>query len=530
MMKKRLFVFAALVPVFCFAQLSTSKIVQVQVYPGGAKVERVATVVGGAREIKLSCLTSRFDIDSLQVQADAGVQIGDISVQTLDRTRAPECANSPLDSRIRELVDQKAAISAESEAQDLVLGYLKNYGNDKQGGVNPIGAMAEQLRRTGQDAVQRKYNAQRRIEEIEKQLVPLLADRDRITSANPQVRTVQIRLAAQTDGELRVSYRLRQAGWTPIYRAYLDTNKAVLRLERLAQVAQTTGEDWSNVNLRLSTSQPNGANRINPLYPWTLDIRQPVKVSNIVQDSRPISAPQYVSAPKSVQVTGSRIVSSEEENIPRFDVSVFQGEYATEFVVPGKINLSSDGQRVGFALGNQLLDAKVLVRVQPQQESRAYLLVDAVRPTGSWPNGEVQLFRDGDFVGNSQLRLGNEERLEMFYGNDEMVSVITEPELRDSAERGFIGSRAEQKIGHAFNIENRHKKAVTLQVLEASPVARNEEIRVQAKFNPKPTQEAWRKQPGIIEWQLPLEAGKTIRLTADYLINYPKEAIIDGWR
>lgn len=524
-MKKSLLVFAALSPALCLAQTPTSKITQVLVYPGGAKVERAVKVAAGARELKLTCLPARFDLDSLQVQADAGIVIGDISVQTLERARAPECASSPLDTRIRELEDQKAAIAAEDGAQGLVLGYLKNYGNDKQSAASPIAGTAEQLRRTGQDALQRQYQAQRRSEAIEKQLAPLIAERDRLISANPQVRTVQIRLAAQTEGELRLSYRLKQAGWTPMYRAYLDTNKAQLRLERHAQVAQTSGEDWSNVNLRLSTAQPNLANRINPPYPWTLDIRPPIQATGYLM------APAPVAMAKAVSITGSRrMAADEEEGAANFDVSVFQGEFAAEFVVPGKVNLASDGQRVGFALGNQAVETQILVRVQPQQEAQAYLLADAARPAGSWPTGNLQLFRDGDFVGQSQLRLASEERLELFFGRDDMLRVQVEPEQRDAANKGFIGSRAEQKIGHAYVIENLHKKAVTLQVLESSPVARHEDIHVQTQFSPKPAQEAWHKQPGIVAWQLPLDAGKSLRLTADYVISYPKEAIVNGLR
>lgn len=522
-MKKRLLILAAFAPILSLAQTPASKITQVLVYPGGAKVERAAKVVAGARELKLTCLPARFDLDSLQVQADAGIVIGDISVQTLERARAPECATSALDTRIRELEDQKAAITADEAAQTVVLGYLKNYGNDKQGGASPIANTAEQLRRSAQDALQRQHQAQRRSEVIEKQLGPLLAERDRLIASNPQVRTVQIRLAAQTEGELRLSYRLKQAGWSPVYRAYLDTNKAQLRLERHAQVAQTSGEDWSNVNLRLSTAQPNLANRINPPYPWTLDIRPPVQTLNYMAAPAPMA--------KIVAVTGSRrALADEEETSPNFDVSVFQGEFAAEFVVPGKVNLSSDGQRVGFALGNQNLEAQIKVHVQPQQEAQAYLLAEAARPTGSWPGGSLQLFRDGDFVGQSQLRLDSEERLELFFGRDEMMRVQAEPEQRDAANKGFIGSRAEQKIGHAYLIENLHKKAVTLQVLESSPVARHEDIHVQTQFSPKPALEAWHKQAGIIAWQLPLEAGKSVRLTADYVISYPKDAVVNGMR
>ena len=111
-----------LLPLLCvlptLALAQGSKISQVLVYPGGATVERVAKVAAGSQVLKLSCLTTRFDLDSLQLDGDAGMQIGDVSVQTLARERAPECAASPLDARIRELEDAQAGLKAEIEQRE----------------------------------------------------------------------------------------------------------------------------------------------------------------------------------------------------------------------------------------------------------------------------------------------------------------------------------------------------------------------------------------------------------------------------
>lgn len=525
-MQKKLIMLATLLPQLALAQNpANSKISNVLVYPGGANVERLARVAAGARELKLNCLSARFDVDSLKVQADAGIQVGDVSVQTVDRARAPECANTSLDLRIRELQEQKASISAESEAQDLVIGYLKGFSNEKQNGNTALVTTAEQLRRTGQDALQRRLSAQKRLNELDLQLTPLLAEQRRQMQANPQVRSVQIRLAAQNEGEVKLSYRLSQAGWTPVYRAYLDTVKSQVRLERHAQVAQNSGEDWNGINLKLSTSQPNQSSQLYPPSPWTLSIIPPLPKEAVY--ARPMMAPP---APAPVARAVAAPGDYREAEMPSFDVSVFQSEYAAEFQVPGKISLNSDGQKTGFALGSQIIDAQVMVRVQPKQEAQAYLLANAARPAGSWPSGNLQLYRDNDFIGQSQLAFGSQEKLDIFFGRDNMVRVEVEPELRDDANKGFINSRIEKKFTHAYVIENNHKTAVTLQVLEASPVARHEDIKVDAKFTPEATQSSWNKQPGIIAWQLPLEAGKKLKLRADYTISYPKDAMVDGLR
>jgi len=525
------FCLCLLLPGLAVAQLPNAPISQVLVYPGGATVQRTATVATGARELVVRCLPARFEADSLQVQADAGIQIGEISIQTLDRVRAPECNSSPLDQRIRELEDQRAALQAENEAQDLALGFLKNYGGNESAGkpTAPIASTVDALRRSGQDALQRKHQLSRRLQDIDEKLTPLQAERDRLIQANPQLRSVRINLAAARAGELRLSYRLNQAGWSPIYRAHLDTQTQQLRLERLAQVAQTSGEDWNGVALRLSTSTPRSQSGLPSPYPWTLDILPPIPAREVQVTGSRMAAPAMAAAAPAPAFK-SDAGAIEAIALPNFDISAQQGEYSAEFEVPGRVSVNSDGQRVSFALGSEKMAAQVFARVQPQQDRQAYLLAELSRPSGSWPAGALQLFRDGAFIGNSQLQLGSEEKLELLFGRDELLRVAVEPPLKDGAERGFIGSRNEQKIRRAYVIENLHRQPVLLQLIEPSPVAQHEDIKVQTQFSPPPSQQRWKQLPGVMAWQLQLAPGQSQRFTAEYLISTPKDARVSGLR
>lgn len=504
-----------------------SRIEQVLVYPGGATVERVVAVKAGTQSLKIPCLPARFDADSLQIQAAgeaSGLSLGDISVQTVERAAAPECANSALDGRIRELQEQIAELAAEAGAHDLTLGYLKNYGSGGPGvPAAQLAATGETLRRTGLETLQRQAQLQRKKELLERQLVPLAAERDKLVAGNPQLRTVSLRLAAPRDTELRISYRLSQAGWEPVYRAYLDTETGRVRLERHAQVAQSSGEDWRDVKLRLSTAQPRQAIGMPAPGSWTLDLLPPPSA-----ETRAAPAMAYAPAPAPVamSVTGSRNRGDDLS----FDISVFQGEFATEFELPGKVSVASDGQRIALALGSMSLDAKLMARSNPRVDASAYLVAESARPAGVWPAGNVQMFRDGTFVGQSRLNIGNQEQLDLYFGRDELLRVSMEPEQRNAADTGFIGSRVERKLGRAYRVENLHKRAITVQLLESAPVARHEDIKVQALFNPKPGEENWRKQPGVVAWLIPLEPGQAQRVTADYVISYPKDARISGLR
>lgn len=523
-MKKESVLIVLILGMAAGAAAQTSRIEQVLVYPGGATVERRVPIKAGQALLRLACLPARFDANSLQVLPESGISIGEISVQTVERAAAPECANSPLDARIRELEDQIAAVSAEAGAHELALGYLKQLGSaDKSvGSAANIPANADALRRSGLDSLQKQIPLQRRKEELGRQLSPLTAERDRLAQANPQMRSITVRLASPRDAELRMSYRLTQAGWEPIYRAYLDTASGKVRLERHAQVAQTSGEDWAGVKLRLSTAQPRQATGMPPPRPWALDIQPPV----LAEESRLSYAPAPAAAP-AVRMMASR---ADNAAAPTFDVSVFQGEFATEFEVPSRVTVAADGQRIALALGSVDLASEVLARANPSAEAQAYLVAVATPPAGVWPQGALQLFRDGAFVGQSSLVVANMDKLDLFFGRDELLRVSVEPEQRNAGAAGFIGSRAEQKISHVYRVENLHQRRVQVEVLEPSPVARHEDIKVITLFDPRPAETAWRMQPGVVAWRFPLEPGQTQKLSAGYEISYPKDARIGGMR
>src|SRR5262249_53344931 len=76
---------------------------------------------------------------------------------------------------------------------------------------------------------------------------------------------------------LRVTYNVRNARWAPLYDARLDTgardHKPQLELVRRAEITQSTGEDWSNVSLGVSTVRVSRGGRAPELN--SLVIRYP---------------------------------------------------------------------------------------------------------------------------------------------------------------------------------------------------------------------------------------------------------------
>lgn len=496
---------------------------QALVYPGGAELQRVAPVAAGARELVLSCLPARFEIDTLRAVGSAGVRVGDLRVETLTREQAPECSgNEALDARIRMLEEQTAVLQADKAGLELALGYLRGIGQGEGKSVaSPSLATLELLRSKGAEALKGQAVLQRRIEDLERQLKPLHDLRERERNRVSHWQRVSVRLSAAQDGQLTLSYQTRFAGWTPQYQADLSVEKGQLAFERRAEVRQATGEAWQNLRLILSTRQPQRQTGLGGTQPWWLDKLEPRPVQPR-EDLR--AAPMTMAAP-----APGRAYKTEAQAEESFDVAVIQTDVDAQFTVPGTVSLAADSEARSFLLEQLSWPAQVVAQVQPQQGAQAFTMATLKRPEGFFPPGPLQLLRDGQFIGRAHWALGGEAEQRLFFGPEERIRVRVEPEQRESGDAGFIGSRRVASIKRAWVLENLAAKALAVQLIEAAPTARHKDIEVQSRFAPEPADKRWRELDGVVAWRATLAPGQSQRFSADYQLSAPKDAIVRGW-
>lgn len=505
------------------APADASRIDAVTLYPGSATVERLLRVTAGSRSATFACLPAQLDARSLQVSGGAAVRIGDINLRTIDRALASGCT-SPLDERIRAAEDEVARARAEADALELAQTWLKTQAGSApaQAAAGPtpaqISATTDALRRGAQDTLVRLHQARRHQQDLELALKRLVAERGGSAQA-ARVAVVRVTLVAQADAELRLSYQVRGPSWSPGYRAALDSRGPRVQLERLALVAQATGEDWSGVALTLSTGQPLAATRGRLPRPWTLDT-QPAEPPVVAKREAEFARGALLAAPAPAPA------SAEPETAPpSFDAVATEGSYATTFAVPQRVNLPSGGERVTLSLGAQTVPVTLLARTTPALESAAYLVAALPPLPGVWPAGPVALERDGAHVGQGQFDPAASDfaRLGLAFGRDERITVRAEPVKDFTASGGFTGARSERTLERGYQVDNRHERAVVLQVLDAAPVSLDERIGVQSSYEPAPVDRAWGGQPGTIAWQQELAAGASARFTSRHVISHAKD-------
>jgi uncharacterized protein (TIGR02231 family) len=525
----KLIVAATCCAAFGSANAADSVIKRVTLYPGVAAVERVAMVAANASEVRLTCLPTTFDTNTIRVEADAGIRVGDVSVKTVPKALATRCNLGSNDAKIRDLEDQRAALDADVSANQAVLAYIKALNAPESGAAraaSPVGTLdttVESVRRAVSTTLVKQQKLARQKELLEQQIAALTADSEAGGPKAEEYREVSVRVAGGKGGELRLVYQVNGPGWTPAYRAALDSATGVVKMDRLAVVAQSSGEDWRGVQLRLSTAQPRNNATPSVPQPWEISILPPMPqpIQGFYDMARSVAASPAPMAPASKALRAPAPP-------PTFDASVFEGTYSTEFEVPVAVDLASNGQRVTLPLGTQTLTAKVFSRVVPNVSNEAFVMADVSRPEGVWPRGDMQLLRDNALVGKTVWNVGDEQSVTLAFGRDESLRVRVEPQKTQSATAGFIGNRQEREWHRGYTVENLRKTVANIEVLESTPVGTDADIKVEQSFSPQPTEKAWKDKRGVVAWTQTLAPGKSAKFTADYKVSYPKDARVGG--
>src|SRR6266699_606790 len=510
----------------CGAALSqeTSRITSVTLYPGSATVERSARVAPGMTRLEISGLPANFDPQTVRVESDPGVRIGEVSTQDQSRTAASNARESAIEEKIQALKDRQAVLDVDAKSAQMAAEFISRLGAPASGAEKPaplpnarsLAETIEAVRRGGSDAFGRIQKVQVQKREIDKEIRALERDLARLKSGAKDVRTIAVGVSAELPGEVRVSYQVNGAGWRPAYRAGLDSAGSKVSLERQGAISQTTGEDWTNVKLKLSTGQPRLSPQATEPRPWKLSLYSPsIGAVSELSYNRTAAAP---AALRSAKVDELRQEAPLE----------VQTTFATEFEVPGTVSLPSDGRKLTVSLAKLALPVKMRLRVVPRLDAAAVVTAEAERPEGVWLAGDIQLYRDGNYVGATSWNPQTSAALVLAFGRDSLVRVKVERAKDRNGSGGIIGQRNEREVSDLYTLTSHHKTPVDLLVLESSPVSTNDQIKVEARFDPKPTDENWEERQGVVAWARAIAPNQTLKFSVGYAISYPKDGAVVG--
>ena len=503
------------------AQAAMSNIDNITIYQGLASVTRSLPINGnGEQTLVFSCLSPTIDPESISVQALGNVNVGEVSIETLSAEQAAQCQYGQYqgDTKIQSQKNNLTDISAELEAARLTKAYLQNLTKVTQ--INTAGTLANNARDLETQAAsinKRIVELQQREAQAKDALNQLLAGST--TSKQNSVTQVSVRTASRTPSTVKLHYQVRGASWEPTYQARLNTDSKQLNITASAIIAQQTGENWNNVPVILSTVNPNQTttSQLPRVERLSLYEEEQAKLSRYAQ-------PMMEAAPVVVSARDNYGGGADDmPPLPSFSVSSQNKNGITEYRLPQRVSIPSDGRRIRTVIDEQSGTSKLWLRSTPSAETAAYWYASAPFLTPAWADGSLQLYRDDNYVGQSRYNYQNLKEQGIGFGIDPSLLVKQLTDENKQGDKGVFNRQQTKTITQAYQFTNQHNRSVRLQVLSAEPVSSDDSIKVTAAHTPAISQKDWNDNKGMVAWEFDLPSKQAQVVQSTYQISYPAD-------
>jgi len=513
---------------------AASTVDAVTVYPDGANVTRVITLDLPEGE---SALTAKdfplgLDVSSLRVEGDAAAKLVIGAVDAKPPRAAPPVNLPEIDKQIEALKDARAdlddAISAATARREFAERFAESApaGLGDKGEARPLSewraafaAVSEEVA-TADSAIREAVRKQRG---IDRDIARLEADRASKPPAKLELR-IDLAAAAATRATLRVTYAVRHAHWVPLYDARLDTSapdhKVALELVRRAEIVQSTGEDWSNVALSVSTVRTARGGSAPELK--TLIAQYPPPPAPVAAAAPLMEKPRMRSAPPDAD----RRMKLAEEQEATVDVGAFQ----TAFRIPGRVSVGTADGAKSLRISTATIAPELVIRAAPVMDPTAYLEASFVQHEDApLLPGKVSIYRDGSFVGISQMAsTSKDETVRLGFGADDKVKVERTVLKRNEGTAGLIVTTAKtDERAFKTTIRNGHDFPVKLAIQDQLPVSENEDIQVELlPTSTPPTTPNVHDHRGVLEWAFEAKPGEVRDIGFAFRLRWPKDKAI----
>lgn len=257
-----------------------SKIEKVTVFLEGAQVQRNAkvNVPAGKYELVFTNISPSIDKQSIQVKADNNITVLSVIHQQ------NHLKEQQKQEEIKEIEVMKEVQTEKIALQKNILNVFKQeetmlVKNQQIGGAN-IGLKATDLKDAADfqrnrltEVYQKQMETDRTIKKLEAELIKMnrqLAELNQKADISTSEIHVAINSKEPINSSFIITYLVKEAGWYPTYDIRVKDISSPINLQYKANVFQSSGEDWKDIKLFLSTGNPNENSTKPVITPWYL--------------------------------------------------------------------------------------------------------------------------------------------------------------------------------------------------------------------------------------------------------------------
>ncbi|KZT61873.1 hypothetical protein CALCODRAFT_446881 [Calocera cornea HHB12733] len=505
----------------------------VTVYQRRAEVVRTFAVEleAGQSEVQITKLPTCMDESSLRVDGLGNAVIFDVIYERLTPERNIPKASS---EKVQDLETQLAALKRELkvlQSQTTVLDEFSHTLTAKDVSPAQLIEFLSLLSDKGRALNEKVEATQRRIKESELALAAERRSEGPIEQVTKLATKVTVIVLAEHAGkaELTVTYVVSNADWSPLYdlRATVDSsgkNATSISLNYRASITQTTGEDWKDIALSLSTTSPVTGAQIPSLTAQRIRIPAPTRAGGGLYSgyqgvtdgmSHTMAAPasmayehgytQYFGQTQQQQALMPQMQSQmlmEQSHQPQgFDQAFSvpppdpfmavpvalarEGAISANFFIEGLSSIPSDGTTHKVAIAVLDLTAKLQWIAVPKMSRSAFLQCQ-ITNSSSYVllAGPSNVFLDGSFVAKSQIPYASpQDTFPCSVGVDPAIRIAYPPVSKKARTQAtgtiFNSSKLDSTaFMQRVRIKNTRQSSVKLLVRDQVPVSEDQKFKV----------------------------------------------------
>ena len=570
----------------------------VTVYRSGAEMnhQAKAQLLNGNNELVIENISNVLDPNSIQVNCDGNVTVMGIEFSTdylKEEVKSP--AIRSLEDSVEKIGREMDKTSASINIVNDLISVLK--ANKEIKGTQTGLSVAELMKlmeyyKIKSAELQNELSAlnqqQAKQQKQLKKLTEQIAEEQKKNTKSAGKLILQLNCAVAGKYDFNISYVTQNAYWTPFYDLRAASIAAPLKIVYRAKIFQTTGIDWQQVKLSLSTSTPSQTGNAPLFNSWFLSYINPINhYNNSLAMQNTISGKAAGVALNEVVVVGygtaklrgASSITEDEDATPLYIVNgnemsatefskirtnaikntqVLKDAEATsiygskgkagvvlitlkdglddyitvadkELNVTFDIDLPYDVPTNGKAQTAVLKEYQVPATYQfyavPKLDKEVFLLAQIA----DWEKlnllpGEANIIFEGTYIGKSFIDPSSTQDTLNLTMGRDKRVVVKREKLMDFSSVKFLGSNKKQIFTYEITVKNNKKEAINILLKDQYPLSQNKEIEVELLQSDGA---AVNTETGVVNWKLQLAPNESKKVRISYSVKYPKDKVLN---
>lgn len=508
------------------------------VYAQGALVSRNASLQlpAGQHTLELRDMDPSLSLDAMNIRLDgATITSRSWTARPDGPYRAPRTpewmvAKAALDAATEVLAvldDRIALAQASAQAAQDQINFLNGLtvSEDTAADVDTLRAIGQLIASDGtaaraamRDAEIEIRNLQFERPDLEFAVARARATLEAVTPTNtaPATLALNVSVPEPVEATLDLSYVTGGVSWAPVY-AFDLADDTSLSIARSAVISQFTNEDWTGIQLTLSTLEPFAQSEPSKLWPQLRRIEDPVQQKREILHIESDSVVMGIAEPAM-----EAPVIAEESAAANFD------GIGVTYTLPSPVTIRARSEELEIALDTLSIQATLSARAIPRLDDTAFRLAQITNTTPEiLLPGLATLFVDGQLVGSTRINaLPPNAEADVFFGRIDGLRLTRMVLDRNEGDRGIISRSNEETEDVRIEIENITGQNWDVTVRDTVPFSEQEDLVINWSASPAPNNTTVDDQRGVLEWQLSVPAGETQSIAIDTKLTWPEDKVL----